>query len=152
MSKDPFDFSDVSDLPEDLQKKLHTDSDENAREYAAVVVKGAEAGFAELTINQIMAAAMRMGMVVPTQPTVRSYLNEAVKLGLISKPGRLTYGAPEEQAATPAPKAKPKAKAEAKAEEAAPDPVDAAEVPSAPQEAPAPEPTEDEDPLASLGL
>lgn len=156
MAKDPFDFSDLSDLPKDLAAKLHTDSDENAREYAAVVLKGAEAGLEELTINQIIAAAMRMKMQVPTQQTVRGYLNDALKLGLISKPSRQTYGPPA------APK-KGKAKAETvgledatiteEVEAVVDTPVDTpSEVPSVPQEAPAAEPNEEADPLASLGL
>lgn len=143
MTKNPFDFSDLSDLPEDLAAKLHTDTDENARAYADVVVKGAEAGLEELSINQIMAAALRMGMEVPTQQTVRGYLNKAAQLGLISKPGRLTYGPPTGAAEAPKPKPKPKAKA---AEVEANDAVVTQEV-----EAPPPA-AEDDDPLASLGL
>ncbi len=92
MTKNPFDFDDLSDLPEELQKKLHTDTNDRAKEWAAVVRKGAEAGFDELEINQIIAAATRMGMEVPTQQTVRGYLNKAVQLGLIVKPSRQTYG------------------------------------------------------------
>lgn len=93
MTKNPFDFSDLSDLPEELAAKLHSDNTGNARAYADVVQKGAEAGYDELTINQIMAAATRMGIEVPTQQTVRGYLNKAVELGMISKPSRQTYGA-----------------------------------------------------------
>lgn len=102
MSKNPFDFSDLSDLPEDLQKKLHTEGADHAKEYAEVVRKGIEAGMTELDINQIMAAALRLGMDVPTQQTVRNYLNKAVELNLITKPSRQTYGSSAGKASTKA--------------------------------------------------
>ena len=108
-TKNPFDFADLSDLPEDLQKKLYTETTDNAKVYAEVVIAGAAAGYSELEINQIMAAATRMGIEVPTQQTVRGYLNKAVELGLIKKPSRQTYGAIAAAEAT----AKGKAKAEA---------------------------------------
>jgi len=91
-TKNPFDFADLSDLPEDLAKKLATEGADHAKVYAEVVRKGAEAGFVELDINQIIAASIRMGIDVPTQQTVRGYLNKAVELGLVSKPSRQTYG------------------------------------------------------------
>lgn len=122
-SKNPFDFSDLSDLPEDIAKRLHTDTNDSAAVYAEVIRKGAEAGHAELDINQIMAAAMRMGIDVPTQQTVRNYLNKAVELKMVTKPTRQTYGLGTVQVATGAvevpeeateePKAKGKTKAEA---------------------------------------
>lgn len=93
MSKNPFDFSDVSDLPDDLAKRLHTDRTDHAKVFADVVSKGAAAGLTELDINQIMAAAIRMGIALPSQQAVRGYLNKAVDLGLIHKPTRQTYGA-----------------------------------------------------------
>lgn len=111
MATNPFDFTDLSDLPDDLAKKLHTDTNDHAKEYAGVVLKGAEAGLTELDINQITAAALRMGMEVPTQQTVRGYLNKAVELGLISKPSRQTYGPPMQ------PETSPKSKGRTKADE-----------------------------------
>ena len=92
MTKNPFDFADLSDLPEELAGKLTRDTDEAVRAWADVVKKGAEAGFTELSINQIIAAATRLGLDVPTQQTVRNYLNRAVELKLIGKPTRMTYG------------------------------------------------------------
>lgn len=112
MSKDPFDFSDLTDLPEDLAKRLHSESNDQAAAFAEVVRKGAEAGHEELDINQIMAAAIRMGMEVPTQQTVRNYLNKAVELGMIKKPTRQTYSLGTVQpAAGSSDKAKSKAEA-----------------------------------------
>lgn len=92
-----FNFADLSDLPEELGAKLTSDTDGAAREYAAIVVAGADAGYPSLQIAQIMAVAIRMNAagaleVVPTENTVRNYLNRAVRLKLISKPTRASYG------------------------------------------------------------
>lgn len=91
----PFDFSDTSDLPENIAKQLTPSSDKGvaAREWGAVVVAGKAAGLNELNINQIMAAAIRLGMEVPTSQTVRGYLNKAVDLGIIVKATRQSYAA-----------------------------------------------------------
>ena len=110
----PFDFANLSDLPEDLQKKLHTETSDSAKVFADVVIAGAAAGFPELEINQIMAAAIRMGIDVPTQQTVRNYLNKAVDLKMIAKPSRQTYGVVA--AAVAAPAEAPAVKAASKAE------------------------------------
>ena len=132
----PFDFTDLSDLPAELAAKLATESKStSAREWAAVVEKAAEFGIKTLDINQIMAGATRMGMTVPTDQTVRGYLNKAVELGLIAKPTRQTYGLPLGKART-------------KAEDIG---LDGAEVvtgdiPEVPGDA------VDTDPLAALGL
>lgn len=91
---DPFDFNDLSDLPEELQSKLTSDTDSQERAWASVVQKGVERGYGELSINQVIAAAIRMGFEIPTVTTVRNYLNKAVARGLIGKPTRQTYGAP----------------------------------------------------------
>lgn len=91
MAKDLFDFTNTDDLPEDLQKRLQTTSNDSAKEYAEILRKAKEAGHDELDINQIMAVALRMEMAVPTQQTVRNHLNKAVEIGLIKKPTRQTY-------------------------------------------------------------
>jgi len=93
MSKNPFDFADLSDLPEELAAKLTSDTDGDVRAWADVVVKGGEAGYPELSINQIIAAGTRIGLETKTQTTIRNYLNRAVKLKLIGKPTRMSYGA-----------------------------------------------------------
>lgn len=90
--KDPFDFADLSDLPEELGNKLTRDTDEAVKAWAGVVNKGVARGFTELSINQIIAAATRLGLEIPTQQTVRNYLNRAVELKLIGKPTRMSYG------------------------------------------------------------
>lgn len=136
-----FDFSDVSDLPEDLQEKVQQGGAGKAQEYADIVVQGKAAGLAEMTINQIIAVAIRMGKTAPKQNTVRSYLNNAVKMGLLVKPTNLTYGAAEASEGT-----KTKAAAFTSTR---PDATVSTE-PSA-SEAGA-EPAADDDPLAGLGL
>lgn len=108
--KDLFDFADLTDLPEELAEKLTKGGDDSAKEWAGIVTMGAERGHTELSINQIIAVASRMGMEIPTQQTVRNYLNRAVELRLIGKPTRMSYGpvgvagaaeAPEEPDADP---------------------------------------------------
>lgn len=93
VEKDLFDFANLSDLPEDLQGKLTRDTDEAVKSWAAIVSAGVARGFTELSINQITAVAHRSGIEVPTQQTVRNYLNRAVELKLIGKPTRMSYGA-----------------------------------------------------------
>lgn len=92
MTKNVYDFTDISDLPEELQGKLERENTEGARTYADIVIKGAEAGAGHLNINQIEAVARRLGLKVPTQTTIRNHLNKAVELGLICKPTRQSYG------------------------------------------------------------
>lgn len=91
MSKNPFDFSDLSDLPEDLAAKLTAETNGNVDAFVGVVAEAKKYGIEVLEINQITAAAIRLGIDVPTQQTVRNYLNAAVKQGKIVKPTRQTY-------------------------------------------------------------
>lgn len=86
-----YDFADLSDLPEDVAKPLQTETRDNAKVYAAFVTGAKDAGYESLNIREITAVAFRALGKVPTQATVRAYLNEAVKLGLISKPTRASY-------------------------------------------------------------
>lgn len=109
-----FNFNDLSDLPEELQGKLHSDKDASAREWAEIVNAGVAAGFPRLSLKQIEAVATRAKIAVPTEQTIRGYLNRAVELKLIGKPTRSTYGDVkdhDENAAdeTPAPAAAPEA-------------------------------------------
>ena len=94
MTKNPFDFSDLSDLPEELANKLTAETNGNVDAFVGVVHQGAAAGLATIEINQIMAAAIRLGIEVPTQQTVRGYLNKAVEQGKLVKPTRQTYAVP----------------------------------------------------------
>lgn len=95
MTKNVYDFADLSDLPTELQEALETQTTDNARKYADIVKNGAAAGYASLNIRQIEAVATRLFGAdnVPTTATVRAYLNAAVKLKLIGKPTRNSYGA-----------------------------------------------------------
>ena len=91
--KNLFDFANLDDLPEELASPLQTETRDNAVQYAQIVKDGAAAGFDSLNIRQITAVAFRKFGKVPTQATVRAYLNEAVKLKLIGKPTRASYSA-----------------------------------------------------------
>lgn len=93
VSKNPFDFSDLSDLPAELAAKLTAETNGNVDAFVGVVSKAAEFGLETVEINQIMAAAIRLGIEVPTQQTVRNYLNAAVEQGKLVKPTRQTYAA-----------------------------------------------------------
>lgn len=98
-----FNFADLADLPQNLQEALETQTTDNARKYADIVKAGAQAGYNSLNIRQIEAVAHRAakagelgftaGAEIPTTATVRAYLNAAVKLKLIGKPTRNSYGA-----------------------------------------------------------
>ena len=95
MTKNVYDFADLSDLPTELQEALETQTTDNARKYADIVKNGAAAGYSSLNIRQVEAVATRLygTEAVPTTATVRAYLNAAVKLKLIGKPTRNSYGA-----------------------------------------------------------
>lgn len=87
-----FDFADLTDLPEDIQGKLHRDGDDKAKEWAGIVQAAVAYGVKSLGITQIIAVATRAGIHIPGEQTVRNYLNRAVELKLIGKPTRVTYG------------------------------------------------------------
>ena len=92
-----FDFSDTKDLPEDVAKKLtkNTTVAADAKHYAAIV----SAAGRPIELREVIGAAHRVeaqglieGFSVPkAEQTVRKYLNNAVKLGLIAKEGRQKY-------------------------------------------------------------
>lgn len=92
-AKNLYDFADLADLPADLREALETQTTDNARKYAEIVQGAAEAGFKTVNIRQVMAVAFRKFGEIPTQTTVRNYLNAAVKLKLIGKPTRASYSA-----------------------------------------------------------
>lgn len=94
MSKNPFDFSDLSDLPAELAAKLTVETNGNVDAFVGVVTEAAKYGIKTLGINEITAAAIRMGIEVPTQQTVRNYLNTAVSQGKLMKPTRQSYALP----------------------------------------------------------
>ena len=123
ITPDMFDFSDTSDLPEDLQSKFNEDSQEKVQAVAAIL----KAAGRPLSINMVMAVWARMGLEMVTQTTIRTYLTKAVESNLIHKPSRQYYAygpaVPGEEAAAVEPEA-----------------------------APADEPDTDADPLAGLDL
>lgn len=89
-----FDFSDVSDLSEGLQKRLSGGGrvNPNIATYANIVKAAAEAGVGALSISMIECVAERMKLPTLSQQSIRNALVSAVKVGLIGKPTRQTYG------------------------------------------------------------
>lgn len=94
MNKNPFDFSDMSDLPPELAAKLTAETNGKVDAFVEVVTKANEFGLKILDINTITAGAIRMGIEVPSSQTVRNYLNTAVSQGKLVKPTRQTYALP----------------------------------------------------------
>lgn len=93
MNQNLYDFSDLSDLPTDLGKRLSSSAvaNPNVALYADIVVKASEAGLKIMSIGQIEAVAHRMGLDSKAQQTIRTALNSGVKAGLLFKPSRQTY-------------------------------------------------------------
>lgn len=90
-AQDLYDFSDISDLPEEMQERF---TRSGGAEPALVgqlidIVDGAPRA---LTMTQIRAVATRMGIELPAEVTVRNYLNKAVETGRMVKASRQTYG------------------------------------------------------------
>lgn len=92
-----YDFNDLTDLPEDLGKRLSTSAvaNPNVATYSDIVAAAYKAGLKMLNISQIEAIAVRMGLSVKSQQTIRTALNSGVKAGLLVKPSRQTYAAAE---------------------------------------------------------
>lgn len=93
MAANPFDFSDVSDLPEELRKGLTArgGSSSSAKDIMDILQKAKEAGMDKVTVSMLIAAAYRMKIKLPSKQTVVKYLNEAVEKGVVTKPTRQTY-------------------------------------------------------------
>jgi len=92
-AKNLFDFTDLSDLPEELAGRMagSTAVNPNVAIYAGIVQAGAQAGATPLSISQIEAVARRMGIEVKSQQSIRGALNAAVAAGTLMKPTRQTY-------------------------------------------------------------
>jgi len=100
-----FDFTDVSDLPVDLAKRMTSGGivNPNVDIYAGIVEAGAKEGVAALNISQIEAVATRMGIEVASQQSIRNALNFAVKNNRLVKPSRQTYGVAGTEVVGPTP-------------------------------------------------
>lgn len=84
-----FDFSNTTDLPQEVADKLNKEKAENAKTYGALVAAAGRS----VNISEIEAAAIRVFGKdnVPSQATIRKYLNDAVELGYLTKPTRQSY-------------------------------------------------------------
>lgn len=92
-SVDLYDFSDLSDLPEEMQTKLSSNGGAEpalVQEMVEIIVNAPRA----LSLAQVIAVAIRKGLELPAETTVRSYVNRAAEDGRIVKPTRQTYAAP----------------------------------------------------------
>jgi len=92
INTNPFDFTDLSDLPEDLQTKLKsTKPAPPVDELVDLINKGHEAGFASLSCTQIRAAAYRVGLEIPSNAKVLEYIKIAIEQNKVYKYSRQTY-------------------------------------------------------------
>lgn len=87
--KNLYDFEHVDDLPEELRgavqrTKLPVD------EYAEIVTAAPH----PLSMSQIRAVAHRKGLELPSENTVRKYLDQAIERGLICRISRQKYAKP----------------------------------------------------------
>jgi hypothetical protein len=84
-----FDFTDVSDLPEDLRKRAAAAPVADLVADLAAIVDAAPC---VLSLAQIIAVATRMGVTLPADPTVSKHVKTAIELGLIVRVTRQSYG------------------------------------------------------------
>ena len=89
-----FDFSDTSDLPPEMAKRLEAKSSRGTPDWATKLVDVLATTPMALSIAQVLAVAARAGIEVPAETTVRSWLNKAVDAGTIVKPTRQSYAGP----------------------------------------------------------
>lgn len=90
MSKFNFDFMNVADLPEEIQKKFTDEVSENSKNLAMILEDPDCPG--PLNITQLMAVYARAFGPLPTMATFRAWLNKGVAAGIIGKPTKQTYG------------------------------------------------------------
>lgn len=91
-----FDFNDVSDLPQELQAKLSSGGSTEYTKVLKVLEAAKEAGRTSVTLTEIMAAATRMNVELPSEVTIRNWLNKCVSQGMAIKPTRQTYAINED--------------------------------------------------------
>lgn len=91
----PFDFNDVSDLSPELQAKLTTGGSTEYTKILQVLEAAKAAGRTSVTLTEIIAAASRMNVELPSEVTVRNWLNKCVAQGMATKPTRQSYAISE---------------------------------------------------------
>ena len=90
----PFDFSDLSDMPEELAAKMQKSGSTQYLQLVDVIKAASEVGIKALTLNEVVVAATRMSVELPAEVTVRNWLNKAVNMGRLCKPSRQSYAMP----------------------------------------------------------
>lgn len=94
MTKNPFDFNDVSDIAAtnpDLAKRLVATTQEGVDLVLSLFSLAATFNVLVLTIAGLQAGAFRQGVALPTEATVRKHLNTAIAQGKIKKINRSSY-------------------------------------------------------------
>lgn len=92
-----FDFTDLSDVSEELQAKMAPRRAEGTQgkidEVVSVFTQAAVAGLMIMSISQleVVCAPTRLNVELPSVATVRKYLNAAVADGVLIKASRQTY-------------------------------------------------------------
>lgn len=89
ITADLFDFSNTTDLPEELQSGINTDKAEKINKVVAILDNAPR----PLTISEVQAVYFRAYKEQPAQTTLRSHLNAAVTEGKACKPSRQFYAA-----------------------------------------------------------
>ncbi|ANS06207.1 hypothetical protein HOR19_gp14 [Phage MedPE-SWcel-C56] len=94
MTKNPFDFADLSDIAEtnpELAKKVANSNQDKIDAVVAMFVAGAAAGATTLTIAQLAVVAIRTSVDLPAAATVRTYIKAAIEQGTLKKVTRQSY-------------------------------------------------------------
>lgn len=86
-----YDFSDMEGIPTELADAIQKERTGRNQELYAAVVKVVQGAPIALGIKQVLVVLHKMGVEVPAESTVRSYLNVAHKAGEIGKPSRQSY-------------------------------------------------------------
>lgn len=89
-----FDFSNLNDIKEtnpELAKKVANASQDKIDGVVDIFKAGLAAGANVLTIAQLQVAAIRMGVELPADATVRKYINTAIEQGSLMKVTRQSY-------------------------------------------------------------
>jgi len=90
-----YDFSNLDDLPEELKDRVTRAGAQEpdwVQDLEGIVVNAPR----PIKLSQILIAAHRSGVELPTEQTVRNWLNKLEEAGRVTKPTRATYFGPGE--------------------------------------------------------
>ena len=97
--KHPFDWSDVSDLPEEKRKGLGQKQAQTTitNDLLKLIKLAHDNGVMRVTVSMIDAAAHREKVKLPSKQTITKHLTDAVKAGQLTKPTMQTYALADEK-------------------------------------------------------